>query len=168
MKRLLPGFISRHFIEGLWPSWLKYPCGSNCRDSYPGTSLRGREKHPQGSAQRNCRDSYPGTSLRVRVADSSPGTQETLPGFISRHFIEGRISPRRNSRVRALPGFISRHFIEGLTDSQPPTRDTAYCRDSYPGTSLRAVALCGGQTTTTHCRDSYPGTSLRAAACTRA
>ena len=118
--RILPGFISRHFIEGT--SKTPHPVAtSNCRDSSPGTSLRGLPVIVVDSFDSNCRDSSPGTSLRVCLSqavsmaacycrDSSPGTS-----------LRGSSSCLLN-------------------------RSRSHCRDSSPGTSLRAVSKGGSPT----------------------
>ena len=132
----LPGFISRHFIEGLLGTPPR-PLDPNCRDSSPGTSLRDATERHDPARIHDCRDSSPGTSLRDVVAVVTSAVPIVLPGFISRHFIEGGAdrrtrkmerncrdsSPgtslrgattlRRWARICRLPGFISRHFIEG-------------------------------------------------------
>ena len=61
----LPGFFSRHFIEGAFLILVVFVIVVNCRDSFPGTSLRGRNKKAWA------------------------GFDARLPGFFSRHFIEG-------------------------------------------------------------------------------
>ena len=133
--RSLPGFVSRHFIEG---TSRKYTIELNkyCRDSYPGTSLRVLDDVADGKVEGYCRDSYPGTSLRGINHIASVAQQIQLPGFVSRHFIEGarmtwisswRIDCRdsypgtslrglvanQDASGAGLPGFVSRHFIEG-------------------------------------------------------
>ena len=42
----------------------------NCRDSFPGTSLRVRGWRSMRAIAVDCRDSFPGTSLRVIVAEA--------------------------------------------------------------------------------------------------
>ena len=59
-----------------------------------------------------------------------------LPGFFSRHFIEGTATYDWSDVCTKLPGFFSRHFIERESITKGFITN-GYCRDSFPGTSLR-------------------------------
>ena len=78
---LLPGFFSRHFIEG---------CGLPTRLMLI----------------IHCRDSFPGTSLRAVVVRVIVVCAELLPGFFSRHFIEGRFQSLTARKYRHIAGIL--------------------------------------------------------------